>query len=167
LPLTTLFNHRVTSLHRPSDRHQYHQPNDHHHHHHQHSILRSQTTATITSDSEAINQKFTNTYNDIVTAFNDCAEDDCITLNQCIARSRALLREPTIPRYFRIICYLQLSSMVGDHAKASEYHRATVRVTRSHEAKGQTTAEIDATLDELKASVEKMRKLLEEEEQEG
>jgi hypothetical protein len=121
----------------------------------------------MTSDTEAINQKFTKTFNEIVIAFNDCAEDDCITLNQCIARSRALLREPTIPRYLRIRCYLQLASMVSDHAKASEYHRAAVRVTRSHEAKGQTTAEIDATLGELEASVERMRKLLEEKEQEG
>lgn len=118
------------------------------------------------SDSEAINKRFTQTYNDIATAFNDSAEDDHITLNQCIARTRALLREPAIPRYYRIKCYLQLANIAGNYEKANEYlRRATslVRVSRSHEVKGQTTAEIDATLDRLEASVEKMRKILKEE----
>jgi hypothetical protein len=47
---------------------------------------------------------FTKTFNEIATTFNDCAEDDHITLNQCIARTRALLEEPSILRCFRIKC---------------------------------------------------------------
>jgi hypothetical protein len=121
----------------------------------------------MVSNSNAVSTNiFTKTFNEIVTAFNDCAEDDHTTLNQCITRTRALLKEPSIPRYFRIRCYLQLPNMVGDIKEANEYHhRATLilRVTRSHEVKGQTTAEIDATLDHLEASVEKMRKILGEE----
>jgi hypothetical protein len=118
------------------------------------------------NSNTASTNMFTKTFNEIVNAFNDCAEDDHITLNQCIARTRALLREPSIPRYFRIRCYLLLANTVGDYKEAEEYHhRATsiLRVTRSHEVKGQTTAEIDATLDDLEASVEKMRKISEEE----
>lgn len=56
--------------------------------------------------------------------------------------------------------------MVGDYDEAVEFHqRATtiLTVTRSHEVKGQTTAEIDATLDELEATVERMRRILAEE----
>jgi hypothetical protein len=57
------------------------------------------------SNSNAVSKNmFTKTFNEIATTFNDCAEDDHITLNQCIARTRALLEEPSIPRYFRIKC---------------------------------------------------------------
>ena len=78
---------------------------------------------------------------------------------RCVAVSQ-------VPRYFRIRCYLQLGNLAGDLETANEYHRratSLVSASRSHEVKGQTTAEIDATLDELEASVEKMWKVLEEE----
>lgn len=78
---------------------------------------------------------------------------------RCVAVSQ-------MPPYFRIRCYVQLANLAGDLETANEYHRRTtslVSASRSHEVKGQTTAEIDATLDELEASVEKMWKVLEEE----
>jgi hypothetical protein len=71
-----------------------------------------------------------------------------------------------VPRHSRIRCYLQLANLAGDWETANEYHRratSLVSASRSHEVKGQTTAEIDAALDKLEASVEKMRKVLEEE----
>jgi hypothetical protein len=76
------------------------------------------------------------------------------------------LRSPPSPDTSASNASLQLANIVGDHKQAIEYHhRATLilRVTRSHEVKGHTTAEIDATLDELEASVEKIRKILDEE----
>lgn len=66
------------------------------------TISNTRTTATLDSESDAINQKFTKTFNEIATAYNNCAEDDHLELNQCIARTRALLRESRIPRYLRI-----------------------------------------------------------------
>jgi hypothetical protein len=78
---------------------------------------------------------------------------------RCVAVSQ-------VPRHSRIRCYLQLANLAGDWETANEYHRratSLVSASRSHEVKGQTTAEIDAALDKLEASVEKMRKVLEEE----
>lgn len=115
--------------------------------------------------SNAIDESFTRACNNIVDMYNAAKEDD-LSLNQCIAGARALLKEPSIPRYHRIKTLLLLASMVGDCDEALHYHdkaAIALAVFRSHQVKDATrSANIHAVLNGLEEPFQELREILEQ-----
>jgi hypothetical protein len=121
-------------------------------------------------NSEAINRVFTNVFNCIRETYNAVDEEaeDCeLTIDQCIARARALLDQPAIPRFHRIKTLLLLVRMVEDTEAAWECLREadiTLRLVQAQAARGQPgDPDVAETILALRASIEGVRGILEDE----